>query len=372
MRSVPKIILLALVAAVPAPCGSQPIQGEPPSPPETTATEWSPGSTLPLDDRGVTLTLVSTDPAVGLPLKFRLEVPVDGQSPPPSINWPGSTADLGEFESVIGIVPRAPEAATDRLVSTWMIRTFAAGEVELPSFPIGIGDRIVVVPPTRIAVASIAGSDTDPTAHRDIAGPADVKLDTSGAWGPIVALLLIGTVAIAWFLRKANRPSPSTPSTPADRWALSRLDELDSSDLLARGRVHRYYVELTDVTRRFIERRHGLAAPERTTPEFVGEATRHPDIDERHTRFLGNLLRTADMVKFAGDRPSRSEAKRHLEMVRDYVREVGPGATADDGDQVGVETASSGTLAPGIETSSPRESRIDDAIDGLDRLEDRS
>ena len=358
-------VLLVVVAAV-AHAGSVP-PADDPAPPT-----WVPGGSIVLDDRGTELRLKTTDPGVGLPIVLRLEIAWTDEARPPAIRWPGVDAELGEFE-VIGTSRRNQATVPGTpLVSTWAVRTFASGDVELPSFGIRVDQRILEVPARTIAISSIAGTDTDPAAHRDITGPVEVDVATPGRWIPFVvaAVILLGVVALLiWWLR---RPRPIAPPIPADTWALERLHELETRGHLRAGRIHRFYVELTDITRRFIELRYRIAAPERTTPEFVLEATRHPEIDTEHARILGNLLQAADMVKFAGDRPASAEAERHLGFVRGFVNEVGPQPPEEK--TTGISGADTAPAAAGADEGkiAARESRIRKAVDGLDQIEEES
>ena len=334
---------------------------------------WESGTSIGLDDRGTVLVLESPTPAVGLPVDFQLQGPLDSDVPAPEVTWPTPGTELGDFE-VLGTAPSPTIPLEDRrVISTWRIRTFASGRVELPGFDIRLDDRILEVPARTLLIASVAGIDTDPAAHRDITGPIEVDLDTPIAWiwFLIGHLLLVTTIiVVVWWW---TRPRPLPPPVPADAWAFEELDKLESRGHLSAGRIHRFYVELTDITRRFIELRYGIAAPERTTPEFAREATRHPLIGEEHARVLGNLLRAADMVKFAGDRPASAEAERHLGFVRDFVGEVGPAPTCDDSDRTGGTPVTSTKNPTGTpDRATAREIRISDAVDDLDRLENRS
>ena len=309
---------------------------------------WTPGETIGLtdDDVSATLELLEPAPATGLPIRLRLVVP-EGADARVAVE---GFDDDGPF-ALLGVAGENPIASD--LVATISLRTFASGATVLPGFTVRVGDADLAVPARTIEVESIAGLETDPAAHRDI---ADAVPMPSGKGGWTIEIILgilavAGVVAlIAWWLR---RPRPTPPPIPADEWALARLDELEARGPMTPAGLHAFYIELTDITRRFIERRFGLAAPERTTPEFIREAGRHPGIREDQAALLGRLLRAADMVKFAGDRPSIPEATRHLAVVRDFVRDAGSGdPESPDGEARG--------------------RRIAGAVEGLDRLEDES
>ncbi|MGI5869383.1 MAG: hypothetical protein ACOX9C_08075 [Kiritimatiellia bacterium] len=118
-----------------------------------------------------------------------------------------------------------------------------------------------------------------------------------------VALMVVGgalAVALLWLLgshiaiaRKVRR------MTPRER-ALRELERLISRALPEKGLFKDFYVELTLVVRRYVERRHGFRAPKQTTEEFLASAADHPDFDAKTVQGLKAFLTAADLVKFAG------------------------------------------------------------------------
>jgi hypothetical protein len=88
--------------------------------------------------------------------------------------------------------------------------------------------------------------------------------------------------------------------------------------------VQDFYVRLTSTVRQLIEGHFGIRAPEQTTTEFLRSARHHPGLLEDQQRFLAGFLRSADLVKFAGDRPAVQECDRSLQAARQFVQETMP------------------------------------------------
>ncbi|MAD78112.1 MAG: hypothetical protein CMJ51_01915 [Planctomycetaceae bacterium] len=335
---------------------------------------WRPGDAIELDFDGTPARLVlqNTPAEVGLPVRLRLEIdsdtPASGELRPV---WPTRDQPLGEFE-ILGSVPPASAPTAGTVAFAWEIRTFASGVVELPAFGIRLGTADAQTPARSMEVASVTGLDATPETYRDISGAVDVPIDRP--WPvlwitlSLLAAALIGFLLVRWW----RRPRPTPPPVPADTWALARLDELAAGDDLPRGRVNRFYIGLTDIARDFMERRYGIAAPDRTTPEFIREAGRHPEVDPEHARLLGNLLRSADLVKFAGDRPASTEAGRDLQLVRDFVHKVGPRPAPPEITSSNPASDSPTENVASRSHSHHRRRAVDEAVDGLDRLEERS
>ena len=317
-----------------------------------------------IGDRRVRLRLETTAPETGLPLTFTVELlEADGRAiaaTPVELPEAGTTID--EYE-VVAVEPIRPDAtAVTAAPRRWSIRTFGSGPVTLPAITVGLDGRAGLTEPRTIEIASVAGLETDPSLHRDIAGEVAVTAPGVGPLPWILGGLAAVALAIAavWWSR---RPKAAAPPEPADTWALGRIDALLGERLVEQGRVQAFYFGLTDIVRAFIERRYDLAAPDRTTAEFIDEARRHPELGEDAARLLGNLLKAADMVKFAGDRPHVQDCDRAVETIRRFVIEAGPRPVIDDAEHGGATAAG---------PDHRRRHAITDAVSGIDRLERRS
>ncbi len=87
--------------------------------------------------------------------------------------------------------------------------------------------------------------------------------------------------------------------SPIER-ALYELDKLLKKGLPGRGFYKDFYVELTMVVRRYIERQHGVRAPNLTTDEFLRAASSNAAFTKASLSELKAFLESADLVKFAG------------------------------------------------------------------------
>ena len=99
--------------------------------------------------------------------------------------------------------------------------------------------------------------------------------------------------------------------SPIER-AWVELDRLLKKGLPGRGRYKDFYVELTMVVRRYIQRKYGIMAPHMTTEEFLRSAK---PSDE-----LRRFLESADLVKFAGVEATPEMTDDATESARGYLR----------------------------------------------------
>ena len=315
----------------------------------------------------VSLTLTTARPESGVPIIFLVTVAGITDE---TLELPRPGEVLGPFEVLDDPRPPAPATSESAPRPRYLVlRTFDAGVLELPAITAGFGATAVTFSPRSIDVASVAGLDAGPENFRDITDAVKVKIPVDWWFVTVVAVGVIAILAIlAFFWWRARRPKPVPPPEPADQWALAALERLAERQLPHAGKIEPFFTELTDIARAFIERRFRIAAPERTTQEFIAEARTHPELTAEQAQRLARLLRAADLVKFAGNRPVVTDCDRALEVTRGFVIEAGPRIERES------------TSSPAADTSTvtrsdhrgEREFALHRAVDGLDDLEGRS
>jgi len=295
----------------------------PPAAPITEAT---------VDRDGIRAVLRSLVPTVevGEPLTLRLEVeaPTSASILFPSPAAPGSPRPtLGEFElRSARMLPPDPARPSWRAQDIEVV-TFAAGLQEIPPIELrrdgAAGSSPLLVGPLRIEVTSLVGDTDDPRAAlRPVKEAVEIALPRDWRMIAIIgaaAMVLLVAGAAAW--RRLRRTAPVRVIAPHEE-AHAALVQLRNEDLPGHGRVLEFYVRLSDIVRRYVERRFGIRAPEQTTKEFLAAASRHPSIVEGHRVLLSGFMRTADRVKFAAERPGRDDCVRAFEAADGFVDET--------------------------------------------------
>ena len=162
-------------------------------------------------------------------------------------------------------------------------------------------------------------------------------------WWLAVAGLAAGAAAVA-ALRL--RRSPQRARATAFQRASARLERLRNQGLPEGDGVDPWYVELSDIVRRYIEERFSLRAPELTTEEFLVEAGRSGKLSVSHRGLLSEFLERCDRVKFARYRPRADESQEALGVAARFLAESRepesePGG-AGAGTTVGASAAATG------------------------------
>lgn len=140
-------------------------------------------------------------------------------------------------------------------------------------------------------------------------------------FGKIVSMLVSAlalALALLFALRYISRRVKEHRMSPIER-AWVELDRLLKKGLPGRGRYKDFYVELTMVVRRYVQRKYGIRAPHLTTEEFLRECGA---VEGRvgDTAALSRFLESADMVKFAGVQATPEMADEATDSARSYLK----------------------------------------------------
>jgi hypothetical protein len=108
------------------------------------------------------------------------------------------------------------------------------------------------------------------------------------------------------------------PTTPPDVEALRALDELAAARLLDAGEYRPFYIRLTVVAKRYLERRLEAPVLEMTTSETVAFLRDHAHGGEL-LPVVRDLAQAADQIKFARGAGMAQAAEGHLAAVRNLV-----------------------------------------------------
>jgi hypothetical protein len=205
------------------------------------------------------------------------------------------------------------------------LRAFAAGELKLPVFRFVYREEAAAAEtlksePVPITIASVLPKDM-----KDI---NDVKkMIEFPNFLPFILLVFFIVLAVAVFFglklyrRLEKIRVAAAPAMPPWDEALQAIDLLDGLDLIAKGLIKRYYYGLSEILKRYIERRYEFNAVEQTTTEIIYTMKYHkvPERDD-----FGKFFNRADMVKYAKFVPQPEELGAAAVQVRELVIKTKP------------------------------------------------
>lgn len=213
------------------------------------------------------------------------------------------------------------------------LEPLAPGEFKIPTlgvrhWPKPSGPESAVELTTDAVAVNVASILTDPAAGeelRDIAGPVEMPIPL---WWKLAAVgAVLAAIALAvwlWRRRQARVADLTTPARPAHELALEDLDALLADQLVERGSYKVFYLRLSRILRRYVERRFSIHAPELTTEEFLVELQTRPEFAPAHRPLLGEFLQLSDLVKFAEHQPSPENSREAAAVCRRFVMETKP------------------------------------------------
>ena len=125
----------------------------------------------------------------------------------------------------------------------------------------------------------------------------DVPLWTGWYWIGGGALLLIALLVLFLTRKRKSDSTASVAQIPPHEKALQELRDIWSGQEELDDKI--FVITVSDVLRRYIEAAFSIRAPERTTEEFLEEASQHEDLKGDFADRLDEFLSIVDLVKFA-------------------------------------------------------------------------
>lgn len=223
----------------------------------------------------------------------------------------------------------------------FMLTTYELGEFILD--PVAINyktkngeEKSVQTNQLYLTVRSVDSSGKPKT---DIRGPKGViDLKQEWYWLFVVGFLILvlsvgGYIWWQWKHKKTRSPSEQEVILSPEDEAMVNLYKLFDSDLIKRGKLKEYFLELSEVMRHYFERRFQIVALESTTLEILRDL-REKEVSQELRKLIQEVLDTADLVKFAKWKPASNEivrvnqqAKAIVEQARPKAEVITPGET---------------------------------------------
>lgn len=219
---------------------------------------------------------------------------------------------MGNFE----VLDKQEQKGKNQTKFIYTITTFKTGEDTIPSIAIKYisGDTgEVTTDPIVINVKSVLPPNIQDI--KDIKSPVSIPRNLLPF---IIGILFCIAAAIGYwrFYKKRIRvhPAQPVPVKPPHELAYERLGLLK----LENGKIKEYYIELSDIIRRYIEGRYEIGAPTQTTFELYREM-RRVKIRYGDIEMIKEFLNACDMVKFAKHIPVPEAIERDTKTAKEIV-----------------------------------------------------
>lgn len=161
-------------------------------------------------------------------------------------------------------------------------------------------------------------------------------------WWILLGILLIS--AIYWYYKYVNnteKEESKAPPIPPYEKAIQALQALKEEKLWQGGQDKQYYTRLTDILREYLDGRFSINAMEMTSTEIL-ETLRRNSETRIVERYMKEILKVADFVKFAKMRPLVDDNEASMRYAMTFVEETRPQAeTPPESETAGDEAGQS-------------------------------
>ncbi|MEZ6087655.1 MAG: hypothetical protein R3C05_06450 [Pirellulaceae bacterium] len=283
----------------------------------------------------VRITLDPPTPLIGDPVTLRIEVVAEEDV---EVLMPEFGEALDRF-AVLDFVPRQSIDADGNTLASqqYRLQPPTSGEQSIPPIlieyvdnrpgevpaPEGYDAYEILTPRLDFNVESVLPENASHDLKPPLGRLEPQSVDSKNVWTwltvPAVILLAIATPFLwrAYAARRSHQRRMSAYETA--RW---RLDQLLHQPRISPEEIDVFYVDLSNIVRRYLEDRFELRAPELTTEEFLNSLQESPDMSREHQLLLREFLRHADLVKFARALPSEADVQRSIDAASQFLEET--------------------------------------------------
>ena len=329
MRAPQRVTALLCLATLLVATGCQPEESEGDWP----AAEQEEPLSLLTEEGPVKATVTLSPPAPRLGDSLALALTVVAE-PGVVVEMPAFGEALGRF-AIIDFTPRE-EIASDGASTASQRYTLEAplsGRHRIPRLRIEYTDqrggtgqaqtRELLTEELPFVIESVLPEGTVADTLRPMRSPLEDPTVSVAYWGAGLTVGVAASVALAmWLWRRRRAMETLRERETAFERAMQRLERLELQGMPADTVAGPWYVELSDVVRRYIEERLAVRAPELTTEEFLREAGHNDEFSKGHRDLLADFLERCDQVKFAAHRPGADESRRALQAARRFLAET--------------------------------------------------
>ena len=248
-----------------------------------------------------------------------------------NVIFPEKLENLNKLEVVKDI---KIDTFKNSLIKKYLMTGFDSGAFYIPTQQIFIKNRAYLSDSVLINVATVAVDTTkqkmfpikaiqsEPLVYDDFK-PYIIWV--------VLAILLIGL--FIYYLKNRKKPEIKEVeiinTLPPFEEALEKLQELDNKLLWQNNEIKKYYSELTEIVRVFIEKELEIPALEITTHELVSLLSDYNNPKnikpaKETIRKLNALLQEADLVKFAKSTPLSHEIEEDRRDAEKVLNDLKP------------------------------------------------
>jgi hypothetical protein len=198
---------------------------------------------------------------------------------------------------------------------------YEEGVFKIPELEFKVGDKLLKTIPYEIEVINTAMKEDQ---INDIMSNKEVDLDVSDYWDlykwyVFAAIAFICLVIAIIMLVKYGRRSKDSPVVATNQ-TLKELDSLKKKKYIEEGDYRSFYVELIDISRKFITKQYRIPADILLTDDLIVLMKENNTISQENEKIVEEVFLRGDLVKFAKTFPDEKLMEKDFTEIRDFVK----------------------------------------------------
>ncbi|KQT21629.1 hypothetical protein ASG22_15865 [Chryseobacterium sp. Leaf405] len=198
---------------------------------------------------------------------------------------------------------------------------FDEGKFTIPELEFKVNGKVLKTIPYEIDVINTAQKADQ---INDIMNNKEVKLEVKDYWELykfyiLAAIALICLIIAVVMFIKYGRKSKNSPVVATNQ-TLKELDSLQKKKYVENGNYRSFYVELIDISRKFIAKQYRLPADVLLTDDLIDLMKKNNTISQENEKVVEDVFLRGDLVKFAKTFPDQQAMEKDLADIRDFVK----------------------------------------------------
>lgn len=198
---------------------------------------------------------------------------------------------------------------------------YEEGNFKIPELEFKVGDKILKTIPYEVEVINTAKKEDQ---INDIMNNKEVNLEAADYWDlykwyVLAVLAFIALIIAVVILLKYGRKSKD-PAIVATNQTLKELDSLKKKKYIEEGNYRSFYVELIDISRKFITKQYNIPADVLLTDDLISLMKQNNTISPENEKIVEDVFLRGDLVKFAKTFPDQELMQKDFGEIRDLVK----------------------------------------------------
>lgn len=198
---------------------------------------------------------------------------------------------------------------------------YEEGTFKIPELEFKVGEKLLKTIPYEIEVINTATKDDK---INDIMNNKEVDLEATDYWElykwyVFAALAVIALIFAVIMFVKYGKKKKSSPVVTTNQ-TLKELDSLKKKKYIEEGNYRSFYVELIDISRKFITKQYRIPADVLLTDDLIALMKQNNTISQDNEKIVEDVFLRGDLVKFAKTFPDKDLMEKDFAEIRDFVK----------------------------------------------------